>query len=405
MSRLRRADCSGPGIRRVKRGKWLLLRRRRGQPGRGAGGARPHRRARHPAGLEGRLDLPVSDGPHPGDGHRRRRPQAVPLPPEVARAARPRKVRRHGRVRQGPAEAARGVGRAARGRGRAQRASACSPARCACSTTASSGSAPRTTRSPTRPTASRRCARTTSSSTATTRWSSTTPPSPGKRRVQGVVDPLSFEVVSRSSAAAAGGEELLAYKEGGRWRDVRSADINAFLKEMTGGDHSRQGLPHLERDAARRRRARRQRRGRRHQDGPQARHRPRGQGGLALPRQHARGVPRVLHRPARHRRLPGRRHHRAGRDRRRAGPEVLTIHQRAVERAVLRLLDGHEAGGRPHPGRGLVLVGIGRRLGRVDRLRRRAAPRPARRGSPGRGSGRPGRSGSRGRPGALGRAG
>jgi DNA topoisomerase IB len=35
-----------------------------------------------------------------------------------------------------------------------------------------------------------------------------------------------------------GGEELLAYKVGQRWVDVKSADINAYLKEVTGGDFS-----------------------------------------------------------------------------------------------------------------------------------------------------------------------
>jgi DNA topoisomerase I len=35
-----------------------------------------------------------------------------------------------------------------------------------------------------------------------------------------------------------GGPELLAYKVGRRWTDVKSADINAYLKEATGGDFS-----------------------------------------------------------------------------------------------------------------------------------------------------------------------
>jgi DNA topoisomerase-1 len=35
-----------------------------------------------------------------------------------------------------------------------------------------------------------------------------------------------------------GGEELLAYKERGRWRDLRSDDINAYLKDATGDDFS-----------------------------------------------------------------------------------------------------------------------------------------------------------------------
>jgi DNA topoisomerase IB len=64
------------------------------------------------------------------------------------------------------------------------------------------------------------------------------PAKSGQRRIQGVVDPISFDVVSRLKRRRGGGEELLAFKEGGRWRDVRSPDINAFLKEVTGGDHS-----------------------------------------------------------------------------------------------------------------------------------------------------------------------
>ena len=35
-----------------------------------------------------------------------------------------------------------------------------------------------------------------------------------------------------------GGDELLAYKEGRRWRDVRSEDINAYIKDATGDDFS-----------------------------------------------------------------------------------------------------------------------------------------------------------------------
>jgi DNA topoisomerase IB len=60
----------------------------------------------------------------------------------------------------------------------------------------------------------------------------------GLRRVQGVADPLSYAVIERLKRRRGGGDELLAYKDNGRWRDVRSADINMFLKEQTGGDHS-----------------------------------------------------------------------------------------------------------------------------------------------------------------------
>jgi DNA topoisomerase-1 len=35
-----------------------------------------------------------------------------------------------------------------------------------------------------------------------------------------------------------GGEELLAFKRGRRWVDVKSADINQYVKATTGGDFS-----------------------------------------------------------------------------------------------------------------------------------------------------------------------
>jgi DNA topoisomerase IB len=46
------------------------------------------------------------------------------------------------------------------------------------------------------------------------------------------------DVVGRLKRRRGGGDELLAYKEGGRWKDIRSPDINAFIKEQTGADHS-----------------------------------------------------------------------------------------------------------------------------------------------------------------------
>jgi DNA topoisomerase IB len=64
------------------------------------------------------------------------------------------------------------------------------------------------------------------------------PAKSGVRRVQSVVDPLVIDVVQQLKRRRTGGDELLAYKVGGRWRDVRSPDINAFIKDQTGGDHS-----------------------------------------------------------------------------------------------------------------------------------------------------------------------
>jgi DNA topoisomerase IB len=64
------------------------------------------------------------------------------------------------------------------------------------------------------------------------------PAKSGKRRIQAVVDPLATEIVAALKRRRGGGPELLAYKQGRRWADVRSPDINAYLKEATGGDFS-----------------------------------------------------------------------------------------------------------------------------------------------------------------------
>ena len=60
----------------------------------------------------------------------------------------------------------------------------------------------------------------------------------GKRRVQAVIDPLVAEVIDQLKKRSGGGPELLAYKEGRRWVDVRSEDINEYLKAATGKDIS-----------------------------------------------------------------------------------------------------------------------------------------------------------------------
>jgi DNA topoisomerase I len=63
----------------------------------------------------------------------------------------------------------------------------------------------------------------------------------GKRRVQAVVDPDVGGDICHLKKRRGGGDELLAYKSsppGGRWVDVKSADINAWLKEATGEDVS-----------------------------------------------------------------------------------------------------------------------------------------------------------------------
>jgi DNA topoisomerase-1 len=64
------------------------------------------------------------------------------------------------------------------------------------------------------------------------------PAKSGQRRIQAVVDPQAAEIVATLKRRRGGGEELLAFKEGRRWRDVRSEDINAYIKDATSEDYS-----------------------------------------------------------------------------------------------------------------------------------------------------------------------
>lgn len=56
----------------------------------------------------------------------------------------------------------------------------------------------------------------------------------GKLWSRSVADPEVCDVVGRLKRRRGGGPELLAWRDGGRWVDVRSGDINAFLRELTG---------------------------------------------------------------------------------------------------------------------------------------------------------------------------
>jgi len=58
----------------------------------------------------------------------------------------------------------------------------------------------------------------------------------GKRRLQSVLDPAAREVVAALLRRRGGGPELLAFQRGRAWVDVRSEDVNAYIKEQTGGD-------------------------------------------------------------------------------------------------------------------------------------------------------------------------
>jgi DNA topoisomerase I len=62
------------------------------------------------------------------------------------------------------------------------------------------------------------------------------PAKSGKQRIQTIVDEAAFGVIAALKRRRTGGPELFAYRQRGRWCDVRSADINDFVKELSGGE-------------------------------------------------------------------------------------------------------------------------------------------------------------------------
>jgi DNA topoisomerase I len=60
----------------------------------------------------------------------------------------------------------------------------------------------------------------------------------GKRRVQVVGDRAVTRLVGTLRSRRGGGYELLAYRNGRRWQDVRSEDINDYIKDDVGDAHS-----------------------------------------------------------------------------------------------------------------------------------------------------------------------
>jgi DNA topoisomerase IB len=60
----------------------------------------------------------------------------------------------------------------------------------------------------------------------------------GKRRVQVIVDRAVSGLVKKLRQRRGGGYELLAYRNGREWQDVRSDDINEYIKDVIGEDHS-----------------------------------------------------------------------------------------------------------------------------------------------------------------------
>ena len=60
----------------------------------------------------------------------------------------------------------------------------------------------------------------------------------GQERYVALADDLVRDAVRDLLRRRSGGPELLAYRDGRRWRDVTSADINAYVKEQVGGEVS-----------------------------------------------------------------------------------------------------------------------------------------------------------------------
>lgn len=60
----------------------------------------------------------------------------------------------------------------------------------------------------------------------------------GKERLVAVADEKVRETVTALKRRRGGGDELLAYRDGRRWVDVTSADINEYVKEVVGGEVS-----------------------------------------------------------------------------------------------------------------------------------------------------------------------
>jgi DNA topoisomerase I len=58
----------------------------------------------------------------------------------------------------------------------------------------------------------------------------------GVRRQQRVADPEVLELVRALKRRRGGGRELLAYRTGRRWTDIKSADINHYVKGASEGD-------------------------------------------------------------------------------------------------------------------------------------------------------------------------
>ena len=66
----------------------------------------------------------------------------------------------------------------------------------------------------------------------------TYPAKGGIERTQTINDPLSLEVIRALRRRRSGGTQLLSYRQGRRWRPLRSEEINDYLKQWLGDEYS-----------------------------------------------------------------------------------------------------------------------------------------------------------------------
>jgi DNA topoisomerase IB len=64
------------------------------------------------------------------------------------------------------------------------------------------------------------------------------PAKSGQRRVQSVRDPAALRAIETMRRRRGGPEDLLAYRQGREWLDVRSSDVNEYIQETIGPEFS-----------------------------------------------------------------------------------------------------------------------------------------------------------------------
>jgi DNA topoisomerase IB len=64
------------------------------------------------------------------------------------------------------------------------------------------------------------------------------PAKSGQRRVQSIRDPAAVRAIEAMRRRRGGPDDLLAWREGRAWRDVRSDDVNAYIQEKIGAEFS-----------------------------------------------------------------------------------------------------------------------------------------------------------------------